>query len=145
MKKKGKKVAITFYDETYEKIQDYAILLSISEGDLIRNVMESFTLSLLYTGQERNADNARFLIQAEFSARIQVFMEEILRRTVPENEIPALIEELSRKANLKFEEAISQFQILSEPKEEEAEEQAFIGDPDEENVENWDEGMGTNG
>ena len=145
MKKKGKKVAITFYSETYEKIRDYAILLSISEGDLVRNVMESFTLSLRYPGQERNADNARFLVQADFSARIQVFLEEILYRMIPDNEAPGLIEELNRKANKKIEETISQFQILSEPPKKDVEEQAFIGDPGEEDPEKWDEVTRTNG
>lgn len=145
MKKREKKVAISFYGETYEKIRDYAILLSISEGDLVRNVLESFTLSLQYPGQEKNTENARFLVQAEFSARIQVFLEEILRRMVPENEISGMIEELNRKANKKFEEAISQIQILSEPQKKEPEEQTFTGDPDEEDGEKWDDGTGTSG
>ena len=127
MKKREKKVAISFHNETYEMIRDYAILLSISEGDLIRNVLESFTLSLRYPVQERNADNARFLIQSEFAAKTQVLLEEIFRRLVPENEISGKIEELNRKANKKFEEAISQLQKLSEPKEKELEEQTFTG------------------
>ncbi len=108
------KFNVSFEEEIHQEISKQALFLGISEVDLIREVIKSFLLNLPRDpGQEMRMVDARFFMETEFAIKTHAILEALLRRGVPNDEFPGLMEEINRNAANEYDKALLRYRKLS--------------------------------
>lgn len=109
-----KKFNVSFDEKIHQEIGKQALFLGISEVDLIREVTKAFIRNLPRDpGHEMRLVDARFFMETELATKTHSFLEALLRRSVPKEDFPGLIEEINRNAADEYDKALLQYRKLS--------------------------------